>query len=175
MNIRHSKATPRWGTPTDDVERARRVMGAIDLDPCSESTFQSTVRADQHYSLTERGEDALVLPWHGRVYCNPPGGAVRKFWLRALSQPIEQMIWMGFSVEQLCILADEDPGPLDFSCCILRTRVSFIRHDGYEGSPGHGNYVAGIMVDPAAFEREYGPLGKIVHGRFAGTVTARPG
>src|SRR5262245_20246869 len=82
---RHSSETNRWGTPGDVVERARRCTGGIDLDPCTEPALESTVRAERSYSLVARGEDGLVLPWHGRVFCNPPGGLVRKFWRRMLS------------------------------------------------------------------------------------------
>lgn len=164
---RHSKATPRWGTPEDLVARARRVMRGIDLDPCSSDFFQKTVQATRHYSLDDRGEDGLVLPWSGRVFCNPPGGLVREFWQRAMSQPVDMMLWVGFSVEQLCLLADEEYHPSDFSWCILRKRISFYRHDGYEGSPGHGNYVAGVGIPGPDFEEVFGELGRVQHGRLA--------
>lgn len=163
----HSKGTKRWGSPEDIVERGRRVMGAIDLDPCSEPKFQEVVRAERYYDLLNRGEDGLVLPWSGRVWCNPPGQLVREFWQKALSESCDQMIWVGFSVEQLCVLADEEAYPMDFSICIVRKRIAFTRHDGYRGSPSHGNYLAGVGVDPAAFEREFAPLGRIHHGRFS--------
>ncbi len=160
----HSKATARWGTPEDIVERARRVMGGIDLDPCSESKFQTTVKAVRYYSLTERGEDGLLLPWNGRVFVNPPGGMIRSFWERGLSQPVEQLIWIGFSMEQLGQLADASAHPSDFSICFLRKRISFQRHDDYEGTPSHANFVSGVNVDHATFVREFGPLGKIQAG-----------
>lgn len=139
-------------------------MGGISLDPCSEAAFESVVQADTSYSLLDRNQDGLQLPWFGNVLCNPPGGLVVDFWRRAFEQPIDQMIWIGFSVEQLCILADEEYHPLDFSLCMLRKRIPFRRHDGYEGSPSHGNYVVGVSVDPDAFQREFGELGKISHG-----------
>jgi hypothetical protein len=98
VNPQHSNVTNRWGTPEDIVERARKTMGGIDLDPCSEEVFNATIKATQYYSFLERGEDGLVLPWFGRVLLNPPGeekgkprvGYVRKFWERALAEPIEQ-------------------------------------------------------------------------------------
>lgn len=167
-NARHSKATPRWGTPSYIVEAARRCMGCIELDPCSEARFQEVVKADTYYSLLERGEDALKLPWSGMVFCNPPGGLVREFWEYALTQPINQMIWVGFSVEQLCILADCEAHPADFSICYLRKRIPFRRHDNYEGSPSHGNFVAGINVSGRRFEEAFGSFGKILHGPGSG-------
>lgn len=41
----------------------------IDLDPCWDP--ESDVKAKQVYDIRQ-GQDGLVLPWHGRVWCNPP-------------------------------------------------------------------------------------------------------
>lgn len=174
-NIRHSNETHRWGTPEDIVERARRTMGGIDLDPCSEEKFNRIVQAVQYYSLLERGEDGLVLPWRGRILLNPPGeekgkprqNYVRRFWERALSEPIDQCIYIGFSMEQLGILADASAHPSDFSICYLRNRIPFVRHDREPGEgdrPAHANFVCGINVDHALFTKEFSRLGKVQAG-----------
>lgn len=167
-SAQHSKATVRWGTPSQFADISRKVMGGdIDLDPCSEERFNKVIQARTYYSLLEREEDGLQLPWFGNVLCNPPGGLVKKFWQKAMSENIEQMMWIGFSVEQLCILADEMAHPLDFSCCILRRRIGFTRHDAFEGSPAHGNYACGVGVDTTRFEEHFGPLGKVTHGKLS--------
>jgi hypothetical protein len=44
------------------------VLGDIDLDPCA---APDTTIGRENYAI-ERGEDGLVLPWFGFVYCNPP-------------------------------------------------------------------------------------------------------
>lgn len=175
LNIRHSKGTKRWGTPADAskggvhdiIGLCRKVIGVFDLDPCTETKFEPVVGALRGYSLTERGEDGLVLPWFGKVLCNPPGGLVTEFWERALSQETTGVMWVGFSVEQLCTLADATSHPLDFSCCLLRARIPFTRHDGYEGSPSHANYVAGLMVDHGLFKEVFSPFGKVTAGKYA--------
>jgi hypothetical protein len=166
-DARHSKATPRWGTPSDIVERARRCMGGIDLDPSSESKFNATVQATRYYSLLERGEDGLKLPWFGRVFCNPPGGLVVAFWECLLGSGIEQAIWVGFSVEQLCILADAAAHPADFSLCYVRKRIPFKHHAATpttKDRPSHANYIVGVSVAHEAFESEFGPIGKVTRG-----------
>jgi hypothetical protein len=164
----HSKATNRWGTPNDSdwdiVDRCRRAMRGLDLDVCSEERFNLVVQAPRYYSLLERGEDGTVLPWFGKVLCNPPGQAVREFWEKSLSSDAEQVMWIGFSMEQLGQLADASAHPSDFMICYLRKRIPFTRHDGFEGSPSHANYCCGINVDPEAFIREFGPLGKVQRG-----------
>lgn len=169
-NVLHSKATPRWGTPADIIERARRVMGGIDLDPCSETKFNAIVKAKQFYSLEERKEDGLALPWHGKVLLNPPGGLVREFWEKMLSEDIDQCVYIGFSLEQLALLADCHVHPAELSICYLRKRIRFTRHDGFSGSPSHGNFVCGINVDHARFDKEFGSLGKVIAGPQAGRL-----
>lgn len=159
-SARHSKKEIRWGTPADIVERARRVMGSIDLDPCSSVSFNEVVQATRYYSLDDRGEDGLVLPWSGNCFVNPPGKLVRRFWQKAMTTR-PPMIWVGFSVEQLALLATEDYHPMDFSFCILRKRLSFKRHDGFRGSPSHSNYICGVNVNHAKFVEEFSPLGRI--------------
>lgn len=170
---RHSKEEVRWGTPADIVERARRVMGSIDLDPCSSISFNSIVKATEFYSLDDFGQDGLKLPWKGNVFLNPPGGSVKEFWRKSFELDVtcnkwpqtswNKLFWVGFSVEQLALLADERHHPMDheFCFCILRKRIRFTRHDGYSGSPSHANYVTAIGVDPADFAREFRDLGRV--------------
>ncbi len=68
-----------WYTRTQFVEAARQVLGAIDLDPASNARAQEVVQATRYYSLTDRGEDGLELPWAGRVFLNPPFSNARAF------------------------------------------------------------------------------------------------
>lgn len=168
MNPLHSKETNRWGSPVSLLARGRALCGAFDLDPASEAKFQENVQAGRYYSLLERGEDGLVLPWLGRVICNPPGGLVVEFWRRALEQDITSLFWVGFSVEQLCILADERAHPLDFSCCLLRKRLKFVHHEDPEKErPSHANYVCAAGVPHARFVEVFGELGRCSAGRYS--------
>ena len=62
-------ANDRWGTPKAIVERARELMGGIDLDPASEEIANEVVQATTYYTHAENG---LIQPWYGRVFLNPP-------------------------------------------------------------------------------------------------------
>lgn len=58
--------TPEW------LLRLVRMLGPIDLDPCSNRW--SEVGASRTYDI-DKGEDGLVLPWGpGLTYVNPPYG-----------------------------------------------------------------------------------------------------
>lgn len=60
----------RWFTPTHLIESIRTFYGGtIDLDPTSEPLAQQAVQARRYYTKEDNG---LMLPWTGRVYCNPP-------------------------------------------------------------------------------------------------------
>lgn len=176
-NPLHSKKEVRWGTPDYVTLRVHRLFYRpdsgdeynIDLDPCSSVDFNEAVKANKFYSLDDYGQDGLQLPWHGRVFCNPPGGLVRQFWRKAMSEPIEQMVWIGFSLEQLATMADEEHHPMDFSICIPRKRLRFTRHDGHSGSPTHSNYICGYRVDHARFTDVFKGLGRIYAPRERST------
>jgi len=58
-----------WHTPTKYIKAAREVMGDIELDPATCATAQEKVQA-KHFLTKE--DDALLHPWFGRVWLNPP-------------------------------------------------------------------------------------------------------
>ena len=66
----------RWLTPPDVVA----ALGHFDLDPCG---APGHVLADETY-LLEDGQDGLALPWHGRVFMNPPYGRIMRQWVERL-------------------------------------------------------------------------------------------
>jgi phage N-6-adenine-methyltransferase len=56
-------------TPIEIVKLARVVMGGIDLDPASSEVANRNIMASQY--LTKE-DNALNLPWNGRVWMNHP-------------------------------------------------------------------------------------------------------
>lgn len=69
---KHYTGNYEWYTPAKYVEAVRRVLGEIDLDPASCAEADEVVKATRYYS---KADDGLTLPWHGRVFSNPPYGA----------------------------------------------------------------------------------------------------
>jgi phage N-6-adenine-methyltransferase len=56
-------------TPAFYIEKAREVLGQIDLDPASSEYAQKTVRAEKYFTVEDNG---LAREWHGRLWLNPP-------------------------------------------------------------------------------------------------------
>jgi phage N-6-adenine-methyltransferase len=58
-----------WWTPALYIEAARKVLGAIDLDPATTLKANETVQAAQIFTRKDNG---LEQRWDGRVWLNPP-------------------------------------------------------------------------------------------------------
>ena len=58
-----------WYTPPEYIEKVKRVMGRIDVDPASSDVAQKVVRAKKYYSLCSNG---LRKKWKGNIFLNPP-------------------------------------------------------------------------------------------------------
>lgn len=151
------------------MSRCRRALsGRIELDPMSSTEFNLVVGAERIY--TEQ-DDCFAHDWVANtLYINPAGGFVVQAWRKLVDQytrgNVRRAIWTGFSVEQLCLLADELVHPLDYSSVIARKRISFVRHDGFIGSPSHGNYAVGLGVDHRVFVEAFQDAGRIGAGHL---------
>jgi hypothetical protein len=82
MGGHHSPAaeTEVWLTPPHIIN----ALGSFDLDPCACMEPRPWPTAASHYTKAENG---LLLPWLGRVWCNPPygGPAVIRPWLQRMA------------------------------------------------------------------------------------------
>ena len=66
-----------WLTPPEILQ----ALGPFDLDPCS-PVNRPWDTAENHYTIEDNG---FLLPWHGRVWLNPPYGRDMYDWLNRLS------------------------------------------------------------------------------------------
>jgi len=76
MAKRETDAENGWQTPRFLVERVRAVLGDIYLDPCT--TKANPCDAARFYTPAD---DGILMPWEGRVYCNPPYGRTIAHWV----------------------------------------------------------------------------------------------
>ena len=66
-----------WLTPPKIITD----LGPFDLDPCSPIN-RPWPTAKMHFTIED---DGLRLPWHGRVWMNPPYGPHTGMWLSKLA------------------------------------------------------------------------------------------
>lgn len=182
VNGRHSKANPNWITPDDIVQCERLVyqeLGLeIDLDPFSCEKANSVVRAKRYF--TEK-DDGFAQPWLAEAaHVNHPGGTTKRSWRKLMDEVqlgnTKRAVWVGFSVEQLCLLSDplegpradplRYPAPQDFTCVMLRSRIDFIDDLTMQpgGRPGHSNYLTFVNIPTEVVEKYFGPLGRVFRG-----------
>jgi phage N-6-adenine-methyltransferase len=72
----NSSVGHRWETPRGLLEALYRVF-SFDLDPCSPRK-KGPVKARVRFTAED---DGLSLPWHGRVFVNPPYGRTLGAWI----------------------------------------------------------------------------------------------
>lgn len=146
-NGRHLAISGRRGTPPDWAEMARCALGGhIELDPMSEPVFNEIIKAERIF--TEK-DDCFTLLWRAdTLYLNANGGLVAEAWRKLTHEHrrghVGAAIWMGFSMEQLNLLADELEHPMDFSMLVVRSRIDFLTTEPMRavkhrmGAPGSG-------------------------------------
>lgn len=142
QRAKHSSESVEWYTPSDIIDRVHLVMGDIDLDPASCALANTVVRAK---AFREGVGLPHPLPWHGRVWLNPPGGSVegmttkatrsatKVWWRRLVSEyragHIEQAMFLGFNLDCLQTTQDsmaDGDAILDWPVCLPASRIRFL-------------------------------------------------
>ena len=75
------KASDRYFTPSPVLDKVAQQWVSINVDPCWDP--ECAVVADLVYDA-RAGQDGLVLPWRGRIFCNPPWSDPAPWALRAV-------------------------------------------------------------------------------------------
>ena len=153
-----------WYTPAEFVERVRRVLGEIDLDPASNAQAQQIVGAKQYFTKIN---DALAQDWRGRVWLNPPysRGLLVRF-VNKMGREIEAgnvsaaiMLLNNFTDADWFQLA----GSISTAICFPRGRICFENASGkVKDRPLNGQvfFYYGRKVD--LFRSEFSVLGLTV-------------
>jgi phage N-6-adenine-methyltransferase len=152
-----------WYTPSEHIERARRVLGRIYLDPASSAIAQRRVRADNFFT---EADDGLAQEWHGRVWLNPPysKGLIGRFTDKLVSE------YISGNVTEAILLVNDSTDTKWFhkaadGCavvCFTKGRVSFLTPSGEQvGSPAMGNAFFYFGAEPEKFASEFGEIGLV--------------
>lgn len=159
-----NKPSVEWYTPGAIIEKARAVMGGIDLDPASCEQAQKTVNAAQYFT---KETDGLAQEWRGRVWINPPYGRQIRHWIRKLFNEFESG-----NVEQAVMIANNATDVAWFqplwkhSICFPTGRVHFISPNKDGDAPAQGSVISYLGKNNARFAAEFADLGPVFE--FAG-------
>lgn len=153
-----------WYTPAEYIELARKVLGAIDLDPASSDYAQKVVRATKFYTIEANG---LEKEWRGRVWLNPP-----------YAQPE-----IGYFAEKMCEEVDAGrvtaalmlthnytdtawfQGLAKFATalCFTRGRIRFVSPAGDLAAPTQGQCFHYFGSDVERFRAVFREVGFVAH------------
>jgi hypothetical protein len=138
-------------TPPYILEPVRRLLGGIELDPCTEP--DNPTGAERFYSPPL---DGCALPWDARtIWVNPPYGEIRRRWSdRCIAESIR-----GGRNPRIVLLMPASTDTMIFqkafaacaSCLFLRGRVKFgvLRENRRQEAASHGSALFGFGVDLA--------------------------
>ena len=164
-HVTHNSGNNEWYTPPKYIEAARRVMGAIDLDPASSDKANEIVRASRYYTA---GDDGLAHDWQGRVWCNPPYSSAL---VSSFCEKLVGHVRAG-DVHEACVLVNNATETGWFqsllgvaSCvCFPRSRIKFQDSDGNVAGTGlQGQAILYIGPCSADFETSFIGFGPILY------------
>ena len=156
-----SDAPTEWYTPPEYVDKARRVLGEIDLDPASNALAQKWIQAGNYFTQEDNG---LIQPWQGRVWCNPPYGRQVRKWLEKALASYEAKEMKSAIMLLNRSEADwykESLQKID-AICEVKKRIAFLNASGQkQPSPRYHNDFLYIGRNVEKFKQEFESLGEL--------------
>jgi phage N-6-adenine-methyltransferase len=155
IDVHFSSETPEWCTPPGIITRARSALGGIDLDPCSNSG-EPNVPAKRHFT---EADDGLAREWSGRVYMNPPYGAVIAQWVTKLRDEFAAgRVKAAIALVPARTDTEWFAGLRDCALCFIHGRLRFSNSEA--GAP-FPSVLAYFGPDRARFARAFGDMGDV--------------
>ncbi len=148
-----------WYSPPHIVDLAVKVLGHIDLDPCSNSQEHPAVPATTHFTLAD---DGLARRWKGSVYLNPPYGRAITAWVRKLVESYEA----GDVSEALALLPARTETVWfrllrDYPRCFVSGRLRFLTPCGAKAGAPFPSVLVHLGPDSRVFAQVCGSVGDV--------------
>jgi len=169
-NVRGTTGTGEneWYTPQDHIERARRVMGGIDVDPATSETAQAKVCAGQAFTIDD---DGLAQDWNGRVWLNPPYAQPM---IADFMQKLRDEVTSGRCTDAIALTHNytdtkwfQATAHVATAVCFTRGRVKFYSPTGAIAAPTQGQAFFYFGKNIEAFREEFSEIGfvvEVLHG-----------
>lgn len=156
-----SSETNEWYTPARYIEAARRVLGAIDLDPASCDEANETVDAHVYFTADD---DGLSQTWHGRVWLNPPYGRVAGDFIAKLIREFDAGRVPAAVALVNAHATDTDwfQALWDHTLCFTDHRIDFAAGTADRSGSTHGSVFAYLGKHEGDFAREFSNFGAVV-------------
>jgi ParB family chromosome partitioning protein len=150
-----------WSTPREWIERARAVMGGIDLDPATSVEAQKIVQAKSYFT---KEDDGLRQPWYDRVWLNP---LYAKRWIALFTRKMVQERLAGRVTAGIMLTHNhtdtawfQRTAPFADAICFTNGRVKF--YDGIRiASCAQGQAFFYFGDDVQRFAEIFGPFGLV--------------
>lgn len=152
-----------WYTPPEFIEKARKVMGGIDLDPATSAQANITVGADKIYTVQD---DGLSYEWQGKIWLNPP------YSQPAISNFANKMVneWRSGRVTSAVVLTHNYTDTRWFhtlasactAICFTKGRIAFVNQDGEKAAPTQGQAFFYFGDNIGIFSQHFQDCGLVV-------------
>ena len=147
-----------WFSPPAIIEKARSVMGSIDLDPASNEEANKIVQASQIYTAKE---DGLKQDWTGNLWLNPPfkKGLIDEFIEKLLSSKFNQaVVLVNNNTETKWGQAILNKGEV---VCFPAGRLNFWKDskEPYPKTGLQGQMIIGLRVNVSRFIQAFKEIG----------------
>jgi ParB family chromosome partitioning protein len=161
-HVTFNSGEEEWYTPTEVVELVRRVLGDIDLDPCSTAEANKLVGARKFFT---KEQDGLRQQWRGRVFMNPPYGSSLWEWAEKFAESFTDG-----DVTQGCVLVNNATETGWFAklaevagaLCFTAQRLRYWHPDRDDTATGlQGQAVLYFGENVEVFAREFVTLGTV--------------
>lgn len=151
-----------WFTPAEFIEPARKVLGAIDLDPASSAEANKVVKAKRFFT---KDDDGLTEKWEGRLWMNPPYAQplIDRFAEKLAASYTDQ------SVSEAIALVNNATETAWFNkladvasaVCFPKGRVRFWHSEKASATPLQGQALLYLGSKPKTFHARFSEIGTV--------------